>query len=186
MRRNHFPSSADLLDGWVEATGECLKEVRHRVRQLRNSDILPDFRVGASRMTEQHIVAFILAMMAGDDHVRAPDAATARGALPRGKVTTASSVAMWAPPGNLQTDLEFLLVQAKDIRNDWLVCTVEVSTTHDYAKLTLFHMASKSAVHVHYGERPLLSQYAVRPMRRTNLLEGVVFAHMAKILIAAT
>jgi hypothetical protein len=181
MRKNHLPSPADLTDRWCEITGDNPKEVRQRANKMREAGLMSDFRLSDARLTVEHVARFIIAMLASDQHIMAPQAALDRGALVRGaKVTSAKPVALWTAKGNLQNDLEYLLSIAKD-RGPWTPCTLQVSQTHPYAHLLLFSMQAECAVHIYYGQR-IHTLESISPPRKTTEIVGSVIWHMAGLL----
>lgn len=120
-------------------------------------------------------------MIAADRHIDAPQAALARGELPRSKVLCVKSVPLWTSAGNLRSDLEYILQTVLN-RQDWVPCTLEISTTHPHACMTLFSLKAQVPVQVHYGQRPLSTVGPVFPVRRTKLLEGGVIGRVAELL----
>ncbi|WP_428484608.1 hypothetical protein [Rhodopila sp.] len=183
MRTKLFPNIVDLVDRWCEITGDDPKEVRQRTREMRREDMLPDFRVSDTRLTEHHVAAFIIAMVAADKHNEAPEAARKRGALHQTDLRSEGGDHSWETTGSLAGDLAFLLRQMKE-RGPWIVAWLTVSTTHNHADLMAVYGPLKRSARVSadYGAPMLTGKGPKFPVIANRRVEAQVIWHLIGLL----
>lgn len=74
-------NTVDLIRVWSDLSGEAIETLRQLVRVLRRAGLLPDARIERAPLTDRHISTFLIALLASDTHLGAPEAARRYSAL---------------------------------------------------------------------------------------------------------
>jgi len=166
-------TKTDFQNTWAECTGEPVREVRHRIRQLSEAGLLP---VRGAAMTFADLARAILAFVGSETHKDAPAAVCELSELRCG---------MWEPNGDARiVDARLLDAVAAALQPPFWLISVSISLTARSASLIVARDGDPTASATYWFSSParLALPAIVHPVRVERSIGSVLIGHLTVMI----